>query len=191
MLPAAASAQTLMAAPTANNGSGGVFMEFTPATTSLQIDAFETYFSSTAGTAVSVEVWTRPGNYAGFEGSNAGWTLHETAGAISAGSTALAMMTLNTPIPLAFGGTTAVYLHAITTGGGIRYNGTNALPPVTNYANPDLAMFSAHTRTGAVPFAGTLFTPRAFAGNVHYSVPAPGVMALMGLAGMAAARRRR
>jgi len=187
----AVSAQTIMTT-LSNNGSGGIFLELTPATQTLQVNSVDTYFGSAAGSAVTVEVWTRPGSYAGFTASNAGWTLSQTLNGVSAGTTALANLAMTTPIALPLGGPTSIYLHSITAGGGIRYTGLGTAPPQTTWINADITLFSDISRTGAVPFGGTQFTPRTFAGNVNYSpVPAPGVLGAMGLAGLFAARRRR
>lgn len=191
-LPSLAMAQSITTtAP--NNGSGGIFLQLTPTSSALQVNSFATYFSSAAGTPVSVEVWTRPGAYAGFTASNAGWTLSETVIGTSAGSaTQSGNVILANPILIPTGGPTSIYFHAITTGGGIRYTGTTAAPPQTTWINADLTLFSDVSRTGAVAFAGTQFTPRTFSGAINYSVvPAPGAMALLGLGGLLAARRRR
>jgi hypothetical protein len=184
-------AQTL-STTTPNNGSGGIFMDLTPASQSLSLLSFDTYFSSAAGTGVSVEVYTRPGSYVGFDASSSGWTLTQTVATTSAGSTTLANMALTTPILLAFGQTTAVYIHAITTGGGIRYTGTSTAAPQTTWSNADLTLFSDVSRTGAVAFAGTRFTPRCFAGNVNYApVPEPATIAVVATGAAALLRRRR
>ena len=186
-----AHAQSLQtAAP--NNGSGGVFMNLTAAGNALNITSFAAPFASAAGNAASVEVWTRAGTYAGFTASNAGWTLVETVAAVSAGTTTFAPITLTSALNIGAGQTLAVYLHGITAGGGLRYTGTAAIPPTTLWSNADLSLFSDVARTGAVPFAGTSFTPRVFSGIVNYTVvPAPGALALLAVAGLAGTRRRR
>jgi hypothetical protein len=168
-----------------NNGSGGVFLNLSPVAGSLQFTGFSTYFSSTAGTAVSVEVWVRAGSYVGFTGGNTGWTLVETVSGVSAGTlTESAPINFAAPIQLAAGTTTGIYLHAITVGGGIRYTGTGAIPPTTMFSNADLSLFSDTTRTGAVSFAGTQFSPRTFSGTVTYSVvPEPATVLLLGFGG--------
>ncbi len=165
-----ANAQSLATLPP-NNGSGGVFMDLTPGS-ALNVTSFDTYFSSVAGSLVTVEVWTRPGSYVGFDASNVGWTLHETATGTSSGTTALGPLPLTTPILLPGGTTTAVYLHATTTGGGIRYQGTGTTSTST-FSNSELTLFSDVARTGTIPFGGSRFTPRAFAGVVHYQVANP------------------
>jgi hypothetical protein len=176
-----------------NNGSGGVFVDLTAGPAALSVTSFATYITGTAGTARSIEVWTRPGSYVGNTGSNAGWTLSETVAATSAGTAVLsAHFALANPIAIGAGQTTAVYFHSITSGGGIRYNGTSAAPPVTTYTNGEITLFSDVARTGAVSFAGTANTPRTFSGEIAYDVvPAPASLALVGLGGLVAGRRRR
>lgn len=178
-----APAQVLSTLPP-NNGSGGVFFELTPSTTNLFMTGFATYFSGAVGLSVNVEVYTRPGNYAGFTASSAGWTLLETVTGTAAGTTTLSsVINLTNPISLTAGNTTSVYIHAITAGGGIRYQGTGTTSTGT-FMNADLTLFSDTSRTGAVAFAGTQFTPRAFSGDIHYTaVPEPASLITFGLVG--------
>lgn len=175
-----------------NNGSGGVFMDLTNVGLPVNLTGFDVAYSGTAGTAVDVEVWVRSGSYVGFDADPTGWTLSQTVqGVRGSSSTELTPLDLSTPILI--DGLTAVYLHAVGPGtGGIRYSGTSASPPQTMWSNADLELFSDVSRTGAVPFAGSRFSPRTFAGNIHYDViPAPASLALLGLSGLAATRRRR
>ena len=193
---ATAQAQSPLTTAPPNNGSGGVFMNLTDLTGAgqyLSIGGFDLGgFTGTVGTAVDVEVWTRLGSYVGFEGSSAGWTLTQTIGTIRNGSTTPSPLPLMTDIIVPDSGTMAVYLHAIGPGtGGIRYTGTSSAPPVTTWTNSDMQLFSDVARTGSVPFAGSLFSPRTFSGSVHYGViPAPASLALLGLAGLVGRRRR-
>jgi len=179
---------------TANNGSGGIFMDFTAGTTAISVTGFDTYFG-TAGGAVSVEVYTRPGSYVGFDNSSVGWSLHETVNTTSAGTATLAPIGLTTSVTIGAGQTVAIYLHSTTAGQGIRYNGTGTTAQTT-WSDANLTLFSDRARTGSVPFGGTLFTPRTFAGNIHYNVdgevPEPGTVTFLalGLVGIAFLRRR-
>lgn len=174
---------TLAANPTANNGTGGIFMEFTPTSNALQIVSFDTMFGGAAGLTGNVEVWTRPGPYVGFTTANTGWTLTQTVTITSAGTTTLAPINLTTPINIPLSGSTSVYLHGIATASQLRYFGTGTTSN-TNFSNGDLALFTSISRTGTASFGGTQFTPRALTGNVNYTiaaVPEPGTMLLCGL----------
>lgn len=168
-VPLAAQAGGLStAAP--NNGSGGVFLDLTPSTASLFFEVFETPTSAAPGAPIQVEVWTRPGSYVGFTASSAGWTLSQTVSGTGGASTSTPVpFTLTPPITLLAGTTTGIYLHSITTGGGIRYTGTAAIPPQTTWTNADITLFGDVARTGAVAFAGTQNQPRTFSGNIQYS----------------------
>jgi hypothetical protein len=165
-LAAAAHAQSPLTTALPNNGSGGVFIDLTPRGPAVEITQFDVAYTGTTGSAVQVEIWTRPGSYVGFDGSPAGWTLHETVDGIRQGSTVWTPLELRQPILI--DRLTGVYLHCITSGGGIRYTGTGANPPQTNWSNADLELFGDIARTGNVPFGGSLFTPRTFSGNIHY-----------------------
>jgi hypothetical protein len=191
-VPAVASAQSLStAAP--NNGSGGVFFDLTPATQALYFTAFQTYFASTAGTGLTVNVYWRSGSYQGHESNSAAWNFAEAVAGTSAGSTGLSdQLTLMNPILLQAGQVTGIYLHSITSGSGIRYTGTGSGGHQTTFSNSDITLTSLHARTGATPFVGTPFTPRTFAGTIHYApVPEPATMAILGLGAAALLRRRK
>ena len=167
-VPLAAQAGGLTTAP-ANNGTGGIFLDLTPATASLFFEVFETPTAAAVGVPVQVEVWTRPGSYVGFTTSNAGWTLAQTVSGTGGATNTPVPFTLTPPLTLLVGTTTGVYLHGITAGGGIRYTGTAAAPPQTTWSNADITLFSDVARTGAVAFGGTQFTPRTFSGTIQYS----------------------
>lgn len=175
-----------------NNGSGGVFMEITPTGPGLLLTSFASYFNGATGTTGAVQVWTRPGNYAGFTASNAGWTLHDTVTITSSGTTTLsAHSSFNVPVPIPAGGTTSVYLAGTVSASQLRYQGTGTTSTST-FSNADLTLFSNIARTGAVPFGGSQFTPRAFSGEIQYDfIPAPASIAMLGLGGLVAGRRRR
>jgi hypothetical protein len=190
----AVSAGTLNVSHLPNNGltasGGGVFMDLTDLTgAGLNINGFTTYASSAAGSAWTVDVYTRPGSYVGLDGSSAGWTLHTTVNATSNGTTTLAPLNLGSAvIPVGANATTAVYLVAVA--GGIRYNGTNTLPPITTWENTELRMFSDVVRSA--PFAGTRFQGRTFAGTIDYTpIPEPASLGALAAGALLMLRRRK
>jgi hypothetical protein len=177
-----------------NNGSGGIFFNLT-AIQSLTVTSFDTYFSGNSGSPVPVAVFARPGTYVGFQSDSFGWALTQTINVTTAGSSSLANILLSSPLNIAAGQTLGIYLQALNSNG-IRYQGLGTAA-TTEFSNADLSMFSAHGRATSEPFAGNLFTPRAFAGNVNYelsssAVPEPGTITLFsfGLLGALALRKR-
>lgn len=191
-VPSAVEADTLSTGTVSNNGTGGIFMDLTSiGGNDLSITGFDTQL---AGTILgNYQVWTRPGTYVGNTTSSVGWTLSETITGTGAGTTVtVALSALTNPISVTNGNTVAVYLHGTTTGAGIRYFGTGTTS-TSNYNDTNLALFTNISRTGAIAFGGTQFTPRAFVGNIHYSVtavPEPSTFGLAAMAGILGLARR-
>lgn len=155
-----------------NNGGGGVFLNVQPVSGSVSLHGFDVPLESVAGTSTSIEVWTRPGSYVGFTGSNAGWTLRQTVSGVAQGVTLPAPFLLNPPISLPANQTTAVYFQAVLPAvgaSGIRYSGTSVIPPETMWSNGDIVLFSDTAQIGFVPFSGQQFTPRTFSGVLRYT----------------------
>ncbi len=178
-----------------NNGSGGVWMDLTdlsPAGEFLVVNQFDfSGLSGTVGTDVPIEVWTRPGTYVGNNTDPAGWTLTQTLMVTRNGTAVTSEMPLSSSIVVPDGGTVAVYLQALESGG-IRYYGNSSNPPDELYTDGTLQLFSNNATTASSAFGGSIFSPRAFSGSVHYEiVPAPASAALIGLGGLVALRRRR
>lgn len=166
--PQLGQAQTLETAPD-NNGSGGVFINLQALSGPVTVTGFDAQFNADPGLPVSVEVWVRTGSYVGFTGSNAGWTLTQTVAGLTQGPASRTPFNLTTPVTVASPGITAIYLHSIQAGIGLRYTGTAGTPPQTNWSNADLALFSDTARTGNVAFAGGENSPRAFSGVIRYT----------------------
>jgi hypothetical protein len=167
-----AHAQLLVTAPP-NNGSGGVFINLQALSGPVTVTGFESTVNGVTGEVVTVEVWVRSGSYAGFTGSNEGWTLTQTATGVNQGDTNRTPFNLTTPITVTPPGVTAIYLHSTVLASGLQYTGTSASPPQTSWSNADLQLVSDAARTGNVPFAGGLNSPRTFAGAIRYTKELP------------------
>ncbi|MCC5787624.1 MAG: trypsin-like peptidase domain-containing protein [Phycisphaerales bacterium] len=154
----------------ANNGSGGVYMNLSADSQPLDILSFDVAYTGSAGSIVEVEVWTRDGEYQDFISDPAGWTLHDTLVSVRLGTNRFSRLLLSNEIEVDAGQTKAVYLHAVSEGGGIRYNGTAANPPQVDWSNDSISLFSDTSRTGNTPFGGSSFSPRAFSGAIGYEV---------------------
>jgi hypothetical protein len=168
----AGQAQTLITAPD-DNGSGGVFINLQALSGPVVVTGFDVPINAAPGLTVSVEVWVRSGSYAGFTDSSAGWTLTQTAVGITQGAGTRTPFALTTPVTVTSPGVTAIYLHSIQSGAGLRYTGSSITPPQTTWANSDLALFSDTARTGSVSFAGSMNSPRTFSGVIRYTRTLP------------------
>jgi hypothetical protein len=122
-----------------------------------------------AGTPVTVDVYTRQGSYIGFDTDPAAWTHVGTISTVSQGNTTTTPYTpleLPSPIMLVQNGSTAVYI--VGTVGGYRYRLSSSTNPVTDAR---MALYSDFART--LPFAGTGNSGRRFMGTVHYYAGTP------------------
>ena len=169
-----------------SNGSGGVFFDLTADSLGdVSVSGFASYFSGTGIRPATVEVYVRPGSYVGTQTGPAGWTLLDTVSSFTGttSTTLSAAFTLNNEINIAAGTTAGVYLHGITPSAGLRYQGTGSTVTGT-FSDSNLTLSGGHARTGSVAFAGTLFNPRVFSGEIFYDVtpvPEPGTYGLMAL----------
>ena len=155
------------AAPTSSfiayDGSG-LFLDFT-SSTDLVLRRIDYFPVTGVGSPVTVQIYTRPGSYAGFTDSPDGWTLSDSIETTALGGTINATpLTLTNPIVLRQGQTTGVYIVGIA--GGVRYRtGSTSI----NISNADLAVFTDTARPalfGGTPPSGT----RSFAGHFYYSL---------------------
>ena len=178
-----------------NSGSagGGVYYQIVVGANPIQITGFDVNTTAVAGTALPFRVFTAAGTHAGNEANPGAWTLQSTGSGIATGPNTPNPITLansfvlaaNTSYGIAItlssaSGTPAPASNSYTNG-----NGTNQ-----QFSNGDLTL-NLGTATNIL-FSGSAFSPRVFNGTVYYNViPAPGALALLGLGGLAAARRRR
>jgi hypothetical protein len=152
-----------------DNGPGGVFLDLEAIGEELIISGFDVPIQGDIDTLVDIVVLVRSGSYQGFADDPDAWTVHATVPVHPQNfANTLTAIDLDQNISIPAGTTTGVYLQALSSGG-IRYSGTNANPPQTTWSNDDIILFSDTGTTADEPFAGTLFSPRAFSGLVRYS----------------------
>ena len=190
-LATAVNAQTL-ATDTNNNGlsgpGSGVYFDLIAGGSNLTITGLSTAVFANAGDTVTYELWTRSGTYDGNAGSAAGWTsVGVVSGVVSAdtyGDFGLLVDLDFADFNIGAGQTTGIALFGSA---GVAYQGSSA-GAVQNFTDGNLSLFGGGAGTSV--FTGVSFEPRVFAGTIDY-IPAPGAVALVGVAGLPAPRRRR
>lgn len=157
-----------------NNGLGasaGVFFDLNVIDPSgVQITALDVNSSSTAGTAGTVEVYTKPTTYVGSQQVPGAWTLAGVGACISAGTN------LPSPVCLGSGG---FYLAPGSYGVCVRHVGLairyTDLTATTTTSNSELSMSAGQSATMATPFSSAPIANRQFNGSIYYNVgPVPG-----------------
>jgi hypothetical protein len=149
--------------PNAGLGNnGGIFLNLTASTRELEVMRIDYVCNVIGGIPTTVQVWKRDGTYVGNTASQAGWTHHETVQvSASHGPDVTTPLELAAPITLPPGQTVGLYL--IGTSGGVRYTSAGAQ---STWIDGELTLFSNHARSA--PWSGTTYTPRTFAGSIHY-----------------------
>jgi hypothetical protein len=110
----------------------------------------------------TVEIWHRPGTYAGFENSNAGWTLIE---AINYNSTGVPV---RVDFSNSFSVTPGIHAFYVTIiSGSVNYTNGTTVGAILNQNN-DLILYEGIGKSH--PFGAT-FSPRVFNGRIHYGMP--------------------
>lgn len=182
---AAQSLTTLFAGNNFGNTGGGVYFDITTVGGALLVTGFDVNTNAAVGTNIAFEVWTHPGGWDGNHNSPLGWTLQSPGTGTAAGSDSPTAISI-TPFTLA-GGTTVGM--AITLGSSAAHYYTNgAGGAAQTFSNAELSM-TLGGATNAFFGAGRFF-PRVWNGTIYY-IPAPSSLALLGLGGLVAVRRRR
>lgn len=198
---APASAQVLLANPTANNGGAvnwAIFFDLSASGADVTVTELTTASTAAANAALSFEVFTRVGTglggpVTGGPGSDpTGWTslgvVNGTQGPTASGIS----LPIDIPdIAVADGMTVGVALRFLVAGP--RYFGTGAAPLQT-FTDGPLTLVTGDSRSAPFTTTGSFFSSRALAGSLTYTaVPEPSSMALASVAGfgLAAIRRRR
>lgn len=140
---------------TSNNGGavgGAVYFDLTPAT-NLFLTGLDLNTNLAAGSAISLDVYTRAGTHVGNEASSVGWSPRTAGHGVAAGTDAASHVEFNEPLLL---GTATTGVAIVARDFGHRY--TNGNGSNQNYSDANLAV-----ATGAasnVPFASPTNTPR-------------------------------
>lgn len=198
VLAGTASAQTtLNAHPSANNGGSSgwaIFMDFQSLAGNLIVTHIQTATTAAAGATFDIETFVRAGSALGGPvgtgpgSSPAGWTslgiVQGTQGPLGSG------ISEQIDIPDIFipAGSVVGVAFRVTVAGP-RYFGTGT-PPYSVFSDGILQLTTGDSRSAPFTTGGSFFSSRALAGSVTY-IPAPGALALLGLGGLMAARRRR
>jgi hypothetical protein len=195
-LAAAASAQSITTLFQSNNGGsagGGVYFQIVVGANPIQVTGFDMN-TSTLGT-LGFRAFTTPNTHSGNEANPAAWTMVANGTATGMGIDIPSPVSLNNTFVLNANTSYGIALTLSDTGatsGALRYSGTgtNPAPGLPQYSNADLTL-NLGTSTNVL-FSGSAFNPRIFNGTINYTVvTAPASLALLGLGGLVAARRRR
>jgi methionine-rich copper-binding protein CopC len=140
------------------NGQNGNMFNVTTLTNPITITSLD--LNITSGT-YTVALYTRPGTYLGYETTPSAWTQMATGTVAAAGSGSPSPFNVVPNLQLPANTLTGFYV-TITNGGILNYtNGSNT------YGNSDLQLTLGEGIS--YPF-GSVFTPRTWNGNIHYTV---------------------
>jgi hypothetical protein len=130
----------------------------------IEVTGFEANFNGTG--ASTIEIWTRPGSFIGFETSNVGWTLLTTATAQAMGVGVLVPINGTISVNIPAGQTQGFYLSVIG-GTNFRYSTGTSLGAVWA-SNADLQLLQGKSSS---TYFNVTTSPRAFNGEVKYNKP--------------------
>ncbi len=189
----AQSLSTIFAADNAGALGGAVYFDLTVGANPINVTGFTTNTSTSQTGSFGWTVYTILGGSSGVQTNQGLWTQVATGSGVAAGFDNISVVTLNNSFSL-FANT--FYGMALVMGPEAEHLYTNGTGTNQQYSNSDLTLdFGSVTNA---PFTGEVFNPRVWNGSIEYTtgtevVPEPATMTLLatGLAGMAAARRRK
>ena len=146
----------------ANNGDEGNMFDIV-ATTTITITSFETH-STTAGTT-DYEIWTKAGTHVGAEMDATQWTRIGTATFALSGAGTFSPIPIPVNVTVAAGQRQAFYLTNKTLNN--RYHNGTAVGAVLAQT-PELTLYEGSGNNYATAGFGTINTPRAWEGKIHY-----------------------
>ena len=185
-----AAAQSLTSTFAAGNGQDGAMFDLTVLNPNgIEITGFDyRLFGTQGGPQNTIEVWyvTNHTTFVGVHQNQAAWTLMGTD-TITTTVFPPEMHVNIGGLQILFGETVGIYFTEIGQAStAVGY--TNG--PLGAFSNADL-VFEDRGRGGTYPF-GSQFSVRVWNGTIYYTViPAPASLALLGLGGLVAFRRRR
>ena len=194
---APASADTLTANTTANNGGSpgwAFFFDVSANGAPLSITEMTTASTAAAGASFTVEVFTRTGTALGGPvgsgpgSSPIGWTSLGTAPATQGPTSSGISLPINIPdIPVTNSVTGVAVLFSVA---GPRYFGTGS-PPLQNFSDANLTLITGDARSAPFTPTGSWFSSRGLTGSLTYTVvPEPAALGSVGLAAVLLRRRR-
>ncbi len=146
------------------NGNFGTFFDIN-ALNDITINSFDAHMQP--GSPVDVLVYYKPGTWVGSQTNQAAWTLiGEAPGTVPNGAGVPTPLNLNLGQVINAGETGAFYVTAQVLNGGFSY--TNGTGTGNIWAQDDNLQFLEGGAVGGF-FTGSLFQPRVFNGNIHYT----------------------
>lgn len=165
------------------------YFDVTVLTAGIDVFQMDINTNATAGSSVTLDIYTRSGTFSGFEtNGGAGWTLVSSGIGVAAGA--------NTPSVV---DVTDFTISSGVNGMAVRYMD---VPPVytdgdgsnQHFMNADVMLdlgSSAATTAGAFAAGSSLFSPRVWNGTIHYAVvPEPASLAFVAVGFAYLVRRR-
>ena len=183
-----AAAQSLTTLFARNNGGafgGAVYFDITIGPNALVITGYDTNTRELVTFGWEVFITAAGVSAFGNEQNPGAWTSVATGTGIGAGIDIPSPVTLNAPFNLAANTT---YGMALVIGSNAGHDYTNGNGPNQSYSNADMSLFLGSANN--TPFSASPFFPRVWNGTIYY-IPAPSSLALLGLGGLVAFRRRR